>query len=90
MLCFIKYDQFNSSINILLSKNYFRNYLFFQTDKKIIALLKGRFDQEEKDEVRKYDEWKKWQEEQKFINNKKVKRLISIFVFAVDLTARIY
>ena len=52
--------------------------------------MKGRFDQEEKDEVRKYDEWKKWQEEQKFINNKKVKRLISIFVFAVDLTARIY
>ena len=90
MLCFIRNDQFNSSINILLSKNFFRNYLFFQTDKKIIALLKGRFDQEEKDEVRKYDEWKKWQEEQKFINNKKVKRLISIFVFAVDLTARIY
>ena len=90
MLCFIRNDQFNSSINILLSKIFFRNYLFFQTDKKIIALLKGRFDQEEKDEVRKYDEWKKWQEEQKFINNKKVKRLISIFVFAVDLTARIY
>ena len=64
--------QFNSSINILLSNVCFRKYLFLQTDKKIIALLKGRFDQEEKDEVRKYDEWKKWQEEQKFINNKKV------------------
>jgi len=52
--------------------------LQMQTDKKIIALLKGRFDQEEKDEVRKYDEWKKWQEEQKFINNKKRREALEL------------
>ena len=52
------------------------NNMIFQTDKKIIELLKDRFDQEEKNEVRKYEEWKKWQEDQKLINNKKVFTLL--------------